>query len=151
MQHLRKFNETKLELDVQYFEECFIEFLDNTKENKQNYTDNRIDEYGYTWKHQGDEQWHIQIFFPENKAEEVRLIDTTFMEKVVDLNDKIGEVYKDIDVAIKKIKIKYPESDFLFEFTNRKNGYITPMSIGIFVYGSRNKVKKDHTNYFEYD
>ena len=29
MLHLRKFNENKSELDIQYFEECFIEFLDS--------------------------------------------------------------------------------------------------------------------------
>lgn len=142
MNHLKKFNESKSELDIKYFEECFIEFLDNTKDNEQNYTETKIDEYGYTWQHKGDERWHIQIFLPENKAEKIRLIDTTFMEKASELNDKIGEIYKDIDVAIKKIKIKYPESDFLFEFTNSKGGYITPISIGIFVYNSRNKIRK---------
>lgn len=136
MQHIRKFNENKSELDIQYFEECFIEFLDNTKENENNYTTNEIDKYGLIWQHRGHEYWHIQIFFPYNNVENIRLIDTTFMEKVVEHNDAIGEIYKDIDVAIKKVKIKYPNVDFLFQFTNdnRDDNYKSPASIAIFIY-----------------
>ena len=136
MQHLRKFNQNKSELDIQYFEECFIEFLDNTKENSNNYTDILIDKYGTTWEHKGDEYWHIQIFFPVNNIEDIRLVDTTFMEKVVEHNNLIGEVYKDIDVAIKKVKIKYPNADFLFQFTDgdRDDNYKTPVSIAVFIY-----------------
>ena len=139
MQHLRKFNESKYELDIQYFEECFIDFLDNTKENENTYTDTGIDEYGMTWEHRGHEYWHIQIFFPPNKVEDSlkpRRIDSTFMEKVVEHNDAIGEIYKDIDVAIKKVKIKYTNADFLFQFTNdnRDDNYKSPASIAIFIY-----------------
>jgi hypothetical protein len=139
MQHLRKFNENKSELDIHYFEECFIEFLDNTKENENNYTTSEIDEYGITWEHKGDDYWHIQIFFPPNKVEDSlkpRRIDSNFMEKVAEHNDAIGEVYKDIDVAIKKVEIKYPDADFLFQFTNGDDyyNYKSPASIGVFIY-----------------
>ena len=78
----------------------------------------------------------LSIVFPYNNVENIRLIDTTFMEKVVEHNDAIGEIYKDIDVAIKKVKIKYPNADFLFEFTNdnRDDNYKSPGSIGVYIY-----------------
>ena len=133
MQHLRKFNENKSELDIQYFEECFIEFLDNTPENENNYTTNEIKED--TWHHKGQEYWHIQIFFPHFDVKRKNYIDDNFMKEMSDHSDMVNEVYKDINVCVEKVKIKYPNADFVFEFTYSDEwSYRPPESIGVFIY-----------------
>ena len=77
MKHLRKFNENKSELDIQYFEECFIEFLDN----KNNYTTNEINHDN--WHHkEGQEYWHIQIFFPHFDVKRKNYVDDNFMREM---------------------------------------------------------------------
>jgi len=133
MQHLRKFNESKSELDIQYFEECFIEFLDNTKENENNYTTNEIN-YD-NWHHKGQEYWHIRIFFPHFDVKRKNYVDDNFMKEMSEHSDMVNEVYKDINVCVEKVKIKYPNADFVFEFTNTEEyPYTPPGSIGVFIY-----------------
>lgn len=133
MQHLRKFNENKSELDIQYFEECFIEFLDNTKENENNYTTNEItDDNLHKF---GQEYWHIQIFFPHFDVKRKNYVDDNFMREMSDHSDMVNEVYKDINVCVEKVKIKYPNADFVFEFSNTEEYYYKPpASIGVFIY-----------------
>lgn len=133
MQHLRKFNENKSELDIQYFEECFIEFLDNTKENENNYTTNEIN-YD-SWYHKGQEYWHIQVFFPYFNVKRKNYVDDNFMREMSEHSDMVNEVYKDINVCVEKVKIKYPNADFVFEFSNtEEHPYTPPASIGVFIY-----------------
>ena len=137
MQHLRKFNENKSELDIQYFEECFIEFLDNTKENENNYTTNEINNSFQSgdWRHKEQEYWHIQIFFPHFDTERKNYVDDNFMREMSDHIDMVNEVYKDINVCVEKVKIKYPNADFVFEFSNTEEYYYKPpASIGVFIY-----------------
>jgi len=133
MQHLRKFNENKSELDIQYFEECFIEFLDNTKENENNYTTNEITDDNL---HQfGQEYWHIQIFFTHFDVKRKNYVDDNFMKEMSEHIDMVNEVYKDINVCVEKVKIKYPNADFVFDFSNTEEyPYTPPVSIGIFIY-----------------
>jgi len=133
MQYIRKFNENKSELDIEYFRECFIEFLDNTKENENNYTTNEINEYN--WHHKGQENWHIQIFFPHFDVKRKNYVDDNFMKEMSEHSDMVNEVYKDINVCVEKVKIKYPNTDFVFEFTNTEEYYYKPpASIGVFIY-----------------
>jgi hypothetical protein len=134
MQHIRKFNENKSELDIQYVEECFIEFLDDTPENKNNYTENDTRED--TWHHKGQEFWNIQIFFPSFDVRRKNYIDDNFMIKMTEHIDIVNEIYKDIIVSTEKVKIKYPNSDFVFEFSNSEDdwSYRPPVSIGVFIY-----------------
>jgi hypothetical protein len=133
MQHIRKFNENKSELDIEYFRECFIDFIDNTKENEDNYTTNEIKED--TWHHKGQEYWHIQIFFPRFDVKRKNYIDDIFMKEMSEHIDIVNEVYKDINVCVEKVKIKYPNADFLFEFTYTDEwSYRPPASIAVFIY-----------------
>lgn len=133
MQHIRKFNEGKSELDIQYFEECFIEFLDNTKENENNYTRNEIT--NYPLHHKGQECWYIQIFFPHFDVKRKNYVDDIYMRQMVEHIDKVNEVYKDINVCVEKVKIKYPNTDFVFEFSNTEEyPYKPPVSIAVFIY-----------------
>ena len=136
MQHIRKFNENKSELDIEYFRECFIDFIDNTKENEDNYTENKIDDWGVIWQHKGDEYWHIQIFFPRFDVKRQDYVDDNFMIKMSEHIDIVNEVYKDINVCVEKVKIKYPNVDFVFEFSNSEDewSYRPPVSIGVFIY-----------------
>lgn len=134
MQYIKKFNESISELDIQYFEECFIEFLDNTKDNENNYTEN--DTIEDTWHHKGQEFWHIQIFFPSFDVRRRNYIDDNFMIKMSEHSDLVNDIYKDINVCVEKVKIKYPNSDFVFEFSNSEDdwSYRPPVSIGVFIY-----------------
>lgn len=133
MQHLRKFNENKSELDIQYFEECFIEFLDSTIENVSNYTTNETN-------YKSQEYWHIQIFFPDFNFKRINYVDDNFMKEMSEHIDMVNEVYKDINVCVEKVKIKYPNADFVFEFSNTEEyPYTPPVSIGVFIYKD-----KDH-------
>lgn len=133
MQHLRKFNESKSELDIQYYEECFIEFLDNTKENIDNYSTNEIEEN--SWHHKGQEYWHIQIFFTHFDVKRKNYVDDIYMRQMVEHIDMVNEVYKDINVCVEKVKIKYPNIDFVFEFSNTEEyPYKPPVSIAVFIY-----------------
>ena len=133
MQHLRKFNENKSELDIQYFEECFIEFLDSTIENVSNYTTNETN-------YKSQEYWHIQIFFPDFNFKRKNHVDDNFMKEMSEHIDMVNEVYKDINVCVEKVKIKYPNADFVFEFSNTEEyPYTPPVSIGVFIYKD-----KDH-------
>ena len=137
MQHLRKFNESKSELDIQYFEECFIEFLDNTKENENNYTTNEINNSFQSgdWYHKEQEYWHIQIFFPHFDVKRKNYVDDNFMKEMSEHSDMVNEVYKDINVCVEKVKIKYPNADFVFDFSNTEEyPYTPPASIGVFIY-----------------
>jgi len=136
MQYIRKFNENKSELDIEYFRECFIDFIDNTKENEDNYTENKIDDWGVIWQHKGDEHWHIQIFFPRFDIKRQDYVDDNFMIKMSEHIDIVNEVYKDINVCVEKVKIKYPNADFVFEFSNSEDewSYRPPVSIGVFIY-----------------
>jgi hypothetical protein len=128
MQHLRKFNENKSELDIQYFEECFIEFLDSTIENVSNYTTNETN-------YKSQEYWHIQIFFPDFNFKRINYVDDNFMKEMSEHIDMVNEVYKDINVCVEKVKIKYPNADFVFEFSNTEEYYYKPpASIGVFIY-----------------
>ena len=128
MQHLRKFNENKSELDIQYFEECFIEFLDSTIENVSNYTTNETN-------YKSQEYWHIQIFFPYFNVKRKNYVDDNFMREMSEHSDMVNEVYKDINVCVEKVKIKYPNADFVFEFSNTvEYPYTPPASIGVFIY-----------------
>jgi hypothetical protein len=120
-------------IDIQYFEECFIEFLDNTKENENNYTTNEIN-YD-NWHHKGQEYWHIQIFFPYFNVKRKNYVDDNFMKEMSDHSDMVNEVYKDINVCVEKVKIKYTNADFVFEFSNTEEyPYTPPASIGVFIY-----------------
>jgi hypothetical protein len=86
------FNENKLkELDIEYLENCFIDFVDlpNT------YTDEK--DKGY---------WHIQIFFPhlDKGIQHGSKFNIENLDGVIKHNDEIGEVYKDIDTSIKRLR-----------------------------------------------
>ena len=102
---IKRFNENISNLDIQYFKECFIEFLDDTKEN---YTTNEINRN--SWHHKEKEYWHIQIFFPPFDVKRKNYIDDTFMIKMSEHNDLVINIIKDINVSVEKVKIKYTNS-----------------------------------------
>jgi hypothetical protein len=120
MKHIKTFNENKSEeLDIEYLEGCFIDFLDLPE----TYTT----ELELT-------SWHIQIFFPKYKVFLFGNHQIKDIGDVIKHNDEIGEVYKDIDVSIKKAKLKYPNIKTDLDFTwNDLNDcdYKTPASISI--------------------
>ncbi len=125
MKHIKKFNEDlsflakEQNLDTKYFEDCFVDFIDLSTTYTQIIERRRM------------AMWHIQIFFP-------KFDDSSYIVKgmndIIVHNNEIGEIYKDIDVSIKKVKLKYPDIKCDLEFTWNKLtdcNYKTPASISI--------------------
>jgi hypothetical protein len=116
-----RFNENKLkEQNIEYLENCFIDFMD----------------LPHTYTDVKDIGWHIQIFFPvlDKKDNIYGAFNVKNLDGVIKHNDEIGEVYKDIDTSIKKVKIKYPNIKCDLEFTwndIEDYDYKTPASISI--------------------
>lgn len=136
MKHLKSFNEDlsflaeEQNLDIKYFENCFIDFIDLSSTYTEIIEERRL------------AKWHIQIFFPKflNTIKDNSRYANYYIQDINDVvehNDKIGEVYKDIDVSIKKVKLKYPniKCNLKITWNNLSDfDYKTPASISIILF-----------------
>lgn len=120
---LKKFNEDINDnFDIEYFENCFVDFI---YDNNNNYIGKST-----------DNEWHIQVFFITNVKRPTNYENyyVKNIKDVIEYNKEIFEIYEDINVAIEKIKIKYPNIKTKFEFTwNTDQNFKFPISIGIFL------------------
>lgn len=103
MRYLSKFNESNEEFDVEYFATCFVDL---------------IDEFDGEYEHEtiGEKESKQQVFFVAFNLPRVKSVKRKWS---IDLSDDISdrikyseeclEFYKDIEVAIKKVKINYPD------------------------------------------
>lgn len=110
MKHLRKYNENinkEFEFDEEYIKECFIEFFDDPDKydvyEERDITNEYI-EHG------------LGIDCPDLEIETNYNVDD-FIKTSEDLVD----FYKEIEVCIEKVKIKYPDVDVIL-FQNNHNG-----------------------------
>jgi hypothetical protein len=100
MKHLRKYNEDvnqNFEFDEEYIKECFIEFFDDPdKYDVYEEADERIEyiEYG------------LAINCPDLEIETNHNVDN-----FIKISEELVDFYKEIEVCIEKVKIKYPDVD----------------------------------------
>ena len=110
MRYLSKFNESNEEFDVEYFVTCFADL---------------IDEFDGDYEHEtiGKDESKQQVFFVGLNLPRVKSVKRKSLASSIwsinlsndDISDRIKyaqeciEFYRDIEVAIKKVKINYPD------------------------------------------
>ena len=96
MKRLRRFNESvENTLDKEYIKDCFVEFLDNSD----NYTytdDDEISDHNGTKRNS-----YIEIHI------DLPVLNEIDFNKIVDINNKLNEIYSELQTCIDKVKIKY--------------------------------------------
>ena len=104
MKRLRRFNESvENTLDKEYIKDCFVEFLDNS--------DNHIsdDTEHHSLYRTGEVYIEVYIDLP--------VLNEIDFNKIVDINNKLNEIYSELQTCIDKVKIKYDyKYEIEFEF-----------------------------------
>lgn len=106
MKHLRKYNENvnqKFEFDEEYIKECFIEFFDDAKYDitEQYDTNSKYVEYG------------LGIDCPDLEIEVEYSVDN-----FIKMSEELSDFYKEVEVSIEKVKIKYQDVDVILYHDN---------------------------------
>lgn len=119
MRHIKKYNEGKEEVDINYIQDCFIEFQDDLK---YDYEIGDIDE---------SEGFIICIGIdvlptpPE--------IDTEYsISELVEYGNSLNNFYLDVENSIDKVKLKYPNIRVMCD-----EGTYTSSTVKVRVSGSR--------------
>ncbi len=112
MKHLRKYNEDKEEFEIEYFNECFIDFID----------DGAISEIGNDYG-DGRKYYEITINLPgsEYKDGSWSFKRESTLSGNLKYAEELVEFYKDIDTCIDKVKIKYPNIEIDFSIEKEDN------------------------------
>jgi hypothetical protein len=98
MKHLRQYNEDvnqNFEFDEEYIRECFIEFFDDPDlydVYEEADITNQYIEHG------------LSINYPD-----LEIIEEYGIEEFIKKSEQLVDFYKEIDVCIEKVKIKYPD------------------------------------------
>lgn len=130
MKRLKRFNESVYTLDKEYIKDCFVEFLDDPD----NYTIDDLDDdtnYQLNKEIYGEVYIEVHISLP--------VLNEIDFNKIVDMNNKLNEVYSELQTCIDKVKIKYDyKCDIEFEFdesiSTSEFAYIQPTYITINIY-----------------
>ncbi len=103
MRYLSKFNESNEEFDVEYFVTCFADLIDEF-------------DGDYELETIGEDESKQQVFFVGLNLPRVKSVKRKWSINLSnDISDRIKyaqeciEFYRDIEVAIKKVKINYPD------------------------------------------
>ena len=107
MKHLRKYNESKEELDCNYFDECFIEFIDKGVR-----------------KYSTQEYYQINIKVPNCWWEPGHSLEDN-----INSAKELHDFYLDIENCIEKVLIKYPDLECMY--SNKQDGHIREVQIKI--------------------
>jgi hypothetical protein len=116
MKHLRQYNEdveNQFEFDEEYIKECFIEFFDDPdKYDVYEETDDRIEYIEY----------FLAINCPDLEIETNHNVDN-----FIKISEELVDFYKEIEVCIERVKIKYPDVDVVLYQQNydKNNGNLT--------------------------
>lgn len=115
MKHLKQYNEDvdqKFEFDEEYIRECFIEFYDDTE---------KYDVYeDFDITHEYIEHG-LGINCPDLEIYETT--ETTYnVDDFIKMSEELTDFYKEIEVCIEKVKIKYPDVDVVLCQENHKHG-----------------------------
>lgn len=114
MRHLRRYNESKEEFDIEYFNECFIDFIDEGSISEM------CDDYG-----DGRKYYEITINLPgvQYKGGDWLFDRENTLSGNLKYAEDLVEFYKEIDSCIEKVKIKY--SNIEIDFNIEKEGNTT--------------------------
>lgn len=120
MKHLRKFNEriNSNKLDHDYIKNCFIEFVDKgteieTEDRNDSYDDDYLNDGIYSIMNIYDEEIEVKSFSQIRNMEGPELDDTT-IESFIKQSRELTEFYLDIENAINKVRLKYPDIEYEF-------------------------------------
>lgn len=115
MKHLRKYNEDvnqNFEFDEEYIKECFIEFYDDAKYDVYEEVDNTNEyiEHG------------LGINCPD-----LEILEEYSIDKFIKISEELTDFYKEIEVCIEKVKIKYHDVDVILYQDNHTGGLNNPL------------------------
>ncbi len=91
MKHIKKYNESKEEIDLEYIRDCFIEFIDDPK-------------YEFIIKENRDD---IEIELDIHPSPIERDVKYS-INKLAKLGKSLSDFYLDVENSIDKVKLKYP-------------------------------------------
>lgn len=105
MNYLKKYNEdieSKLEFDEDYIKQCFIEFFDDTD------------------KYEVYEEGDVTIEYIEHglgiNCPDLQIETDYDVGDFIKISEELVDFYKEIEVCIEKVKIKYPDLQvFLYQ------------------------------------
>lgn len=131
MKHLRKYNEDvnqEFEFDEEYIKECFIEFYDDS------------DKYDVC------EEADITNEYIEHglgiNCPDLEILEEYGIEKFIKTSEELADFYKEIEVCIEKVKIKYHDVDVILYQDNHTGGLNNPLHGTRFVWVKFRKNKK---------
>lgn len=131
MKHLRKYNEDvnqEFEFDEEYIKECFIEFYDDS------------DKYDVC------EEADITNEYIEHglgiNCPDLEILEEYGIEKFIKTSEELADFYKEIEVCIEKVKIKYHDVDVILHQDNHTGGLNNPLHGTRFVWVKFRKNKK---------
>jgi len=115
MKHLKQYNEDvdqKFEFDEEYIKECFIEFYDDAKYDVYEEADNTNEyiEHG------------LGINCPD-----LEILEEYSIDKFIKISEELTDFYKEIEVCIEKVKIKYHDVDVILYQDNHTGGLNNPL------------------------
>lgn len=111
MKHLRKYNESNEELDTNYFNECFIEFIDDGAKT-------------YSTEDQFLQEYEIHIKVP------ACWFDPGYsLEDNIKSAKELHEFFLDVENCIDKVMIKYPNLECIY--SNNQDGHMREVQIKI--------------------
>ena len=128
MKHLRKYNEDvnqEFEFDEEYIKECFIEFFDDPNKYDVYEEADITNEYG------------LGINCPD-----LEILEEYGIEKFIKTSEELADFYKEIEVCIEKVKIKYHDVDVILYQDNHTGGLNNPLHGTRFVWVKFRKNKK---------
>lgn len=115
MKHLRKYNENvnqEFEFDEEYIKECFIEFYDDAKYDMCEEYDTNSEYIGY----------ELGINCPD-----LEILEEYSMDEFIRTSEELVDFYKEIEVCIEKVKIKYPDVNVVLYQDNHSVGINNPL------------------------
>lgn len=125
MKHLRKYNENvnqEFEFDEEYIKECFIEFFDD------------VDGFNYDVCEEADiTNEYIEHGLGIN-CPDLEIIEEYSIDEFIKTSEYLVDFYKEIQVCIEKVKIKYPDVNVVLYQENHSTGISDPLNGTRFVW-----------------
>ena len=123
MKHLKKYNEDvnqNFEFDEEYIRECFIEFYDDT------------DKYDLC------EECDVTSEYIEHSiginCPDLEILEEYSIDEFIKTSEELIDFYKEIEVCIEKVKIKYYDVSVILYQDNHSGGISDPISGTRFVW-----------------
>jgi hypothetical protein len=131
VKHLRKYNEDvdqEFKFNEEYIKECFIEFFDDNE--KYDVCEEADNTYDYI-------EHSLGINCPD-----LEIIEEYGIDNFIKTSEELADFYKEIEVCIEKVKIKYHDVDVILYQDNHTGGLNNPLHGTRFVWVKFRKNKK---------